>query len=283
MTVTPVGSRFLAGVEGLEPPTPGFGDRCSDQLSYTPAAPRRARSLAGSSARMQAECRAIRRESSRAEGSLRDRDWPIERAGVRLGGRRINHLQRNRPTEVLYSIVFCRVRALDWDGRCGHETLACTGRPRGGQGTGGVTWQPSPSARSGPVIDDAASRRPWTSLRRPNVTFGAQCRRSLPAGAAGVAPLVADRADDRRDFVPVRSDRGAPSGEQPPGLVPSSCISPRRPGRRTVAMQKTAIDIPRARIGAGKIIRSTGAGGKPRCSGDSPRPHTRVHVDCGIR
>src|SRR5258706_9655145 len=27
---------FLAGVEGLEPPTPGFGDRCSGQLSYTP-------------------------------------------------------------------------------------------------------------------------------------------------------------------------------------------------------------------------------------------------------
>src|SRR3954471_22113331 len=26
----------LAGVEGLEPPTPGFGDRCSNQLSYTP-------------------------------------------------------------------------------------------------------------------------------------------------------------------------------------------------------------------------------------------------------
>src|SRR4029078_11177524 len=26
----------LAGVEGLEPPTPGFGDRCSGQLSYTP-------------------------------------------------------------------------------------------------------------------------------------------------------------------------------------------------------------------------------------------------------
>jgi hypothetical protein len=23
-------------VEGLEPPTPGFGDRCSSQLSYTP-------------------------------------------------------------------------------------------------------------------------------------------------------------------------------------------------------------------------------------------------------
>ena len=30
----------LAGVEGLEPPTPGFGDRCSDQLSYTPSARR---------------------------------------------------------------------------------------------------------------------------------------------------------------------------------------------------------------------------------------------------
>src|SRR3954465_15233975 len=30
------GSR-LAGVEGLEPPTPGFGDRCSSQLSYTPS------------------------------------------------------------------------------------------------------------------------------------------------------------------------------------------------------------------------------------------------------
>ena len=28
----------LAGVEGLEPPTPGFGDRCSGQLSYTPPA-----------------------------------------------------------------------------------------------------------------------------------------------------------------------------------------------------------------------------------------------------
>ena len=26
----------MAGVEGLEPPTPGFGDRCSSQLSYTP-------------------------------------------------------------------------------------------------------------------------------------------------------------------------------------------------------------------------------------------------------
>src|SRR4051794_4462754 len=29
-------TRRLAGVEGLEPPTPGFGDRCSSQLSYTP-------------------------------------------------------------------------------------------------------------------------------------------------------------------------------------------------------------------------------------------------------
>jgi hypothetical protein len=28
----------VAGVEGLEPPTPGFGDRCSSQLSYTPKA-----------------------------------------------------------------------------------------------------------------------------------------------------------------------------------------------------------------------------------------------------
>src|SRR5262245_50827723 len=28
--------RLVAGVEGLEPPTPGFGDRCSSQLSYTP-------------------------------------------------------------------------------------------------------------------------------------------------------------------------------------------------------------------------------------------------------
>ena len=28
--------RILAGVEGLEPPTPGFGDQCSSHLSYTP-------------------------------------------------------------------------------------------------------------------------------------------------------------------------------------------------------------------------------------------------------
>ncbi len=34
----PLSSREpMAGVEGLEPPTPGFGDRCSSQLSYTPA------------------------------------------------------------------------------------------------------------------------------------------------------------------------------------------------------------------------------------------------------
>src|SRR5512135_3273258 len=37
---SPLGAKLLtvAGVEGLEPPTPGFGDRCSSQLSYTPIA-----------------------------------------------------------------------------------------------------------------------------------------------------------------------------------------------------------------------------------------------------
>ena len=29
-------SPLSAGLEGLEPPTPGFGDRCSNQLSYRP-------------------------------------------------------------------------------------------------------------------------------------------------------------------------------------------------------------------------------------------------------
>ena len=37
----------LAGVEGLEPPTPGFGDRCSSQLSYTPTAMQRCPAAAG--------------------------------------------------------------------------------------------------------------------------------------------------------------------------------------------------------------------------------------------
>ena len=38
-------SRCLAGVEGLEPPTPGFGDRCSSRLSYTPPRPARRQGL----------------------------------------------------------------------------------------------------------------------------------------------------------------------------------------------------------------------------------------------
>src|SRR5437016_1843936 len=31
--------KVLAGAEGLEPPTAGFGDRCSTKLSYAPPAP----------------------------------------------------------------------------------------------------------------------------------------------------------------------------------------------------------------------------------------------------
>src|SRR5262245_37603110 len=36
-----LGRMRMAGVEGLEPPTPGFGDRCSSQLSYTPRVTRK--------------------------------------------------------------------------------------------------------------------------------------------------------------------------------------------------------------------------------------------------
>ena len=34
------GRALLAGVEGFEPPTGGFGDRCSTSLSYTPTGPK---------------------------------------------------------------------------------------------------------------------------------------------------------------------------------------------------------------------------------------------------
>src|SRR6185312_6355835 len=53
--------RGMAGEEGLEPPTPGFGDRCSNQLSYTPtrapfmphrALSRKGRTQAGTGARL---------------------------------------------------------------------------------------------------------------------------------------------------------------------------------------------------------------------------------------
>ena len=47
----------LAGVEGLEPATPGFGDRCSSQLSYTPNA---GRSIAGKIGGVTCPCGASR-------------------------------------------------------------------------------------------------------------------------------------------------------------------------------------------------------------------------------
>src|SRR6266700_6507610 len=50
----------LAGVEGLEPPTPGFGDRCSSQLSYTPprAAATKRRSAVGQMHDRGQQCKA---------------------------------------------------------------------------------------------------------------------------------------------------------------------------------------------------------------------------------
>ena len=56
----------MAGEEGLEPPTPGFGDRCSNQLSYTPM-------------RLLLTHRAVRRkagaEAARASRRAQVGDW----------------------------------------------------------------------------------------------------------------------------------------------------------------------------------------------------------------
>src|SRR5688500_7723550 len=56
----------LAGVEGLEPPTPGFGDRCSSQLSYTPSAERPLSTPASSLGSAALRCRQARRRGAEA-------------------------------------------------------------------------------------------------------------------------------------------------------------------------------------------------------------------------
>src|SRR5271166_3807574 len=79
----------MAGEEGLEPPTPGFGDRCSNQLSYTPMPPAFAALARATQVRWTGG-------TTRAQGSIRSRfvdgvrskrDVVVDRASAARHGR----------------------------------------------------------------------------------------------------------------------------------------------------------------------------------------------------
>jgi hypothetical protein len=69
----------LAGVEGLEPPTPGFGDRCSSQLSYTPRVRRRPDATVPDNASRRCVQEEMRKEAAQAASPCRLSHSPLPR------------------------------------------------------------------------------------------------------------------------------------------------------------------------------------------------------------
>lgn len=108
-------------------------------------------------------------------------------------------------------------------------------------------------------------------------------RSQIAGGRRGSRTARGRHADDRRDLVPGQSDRGALSGEQPPGSAPSSRILPPIPGP---ADDDDAKDCHRYPVSVDWRRRDHSI-----CGGTMEAPLQRrfataahsVHVDCGSR